>query len=276
MKLLFLYIFGDSMQTNVLIAAALALYGLLIGSFLNAWVWRIRTGRKVSQGRSMCPHCHTPLKWYELIPVLSWLGLRGKCRTCHKPISWQYPAVELANAMLWAGIYLSLSPSDAKDWLVLALWLALSSLMLASFVYDARWMELPDQFLIPSVTIASLIAVSTVWTTGNWTEFVTRVLAAALFAGIFWLIWKASGGAWLGDGDIWLAGIMGLALSGVQLVTAIFIGFNLGAIVGVILIAIHQKTRKSTIAFGPFLIAGLFSGFFWGGSLLNWYLGIFI
>ena len=260
----------------LMLAVMVFVYGLLVGSFLNAWVWRLHTHRKVSKGRSMCPHCKTPLRWYELIPVFSWLALRGKCRTCHKPISWQYPAVELANAAVWVSLFLFLNPANILEWVSFLAWLALASLLLAALVYDAKWMLLPDAFMVPAVVVALVIAVVSAVGMGSLSELIARLVAAILFGGIFFLIWFISKGSWIGDGDIWLAAIMGLVLTGVQLVVAIFVAFNLGAIVGLVLIAIHKKNRKSMIAFGPFLIIGLFAGFFFGEALLNWYLGIFV
>lgn len=167
-------------------------------------------------------------------------------------------------------------PAGMFEWLQLLVWFALSSLLLAALVYDARWMLLPDAFVMPATILALLLAVISTLDVGSLSALWPRLIAAALFAGIFFLIWYASGGGWIGDGDIWLAAIMGLVLTGVQLVVAIFVAFNLGAIVGLVLIAIHRKTRKSTIAFGPFLIVGLFAGLFFGEALLNWYLGIFV
>ncbi len=263
-------------ELTFFIAIMVAIYGLLVGSFLNAWMWRVHTNRPIAKGRSMCPQCKTTLKWYELFPVLSWLGLRGKCRTCHKPISWQYPAVELANALLWVGLFVFFTPVGTFEWVQLLIWFALSSLLLAALVYDARWMLLPDAFVVPATILAFVLAVLSTLDIGTLSALWPKLIAAALFAGIFFLIWYASGGGWIGDGDIWLAAIMGLVLTGVQLVVAIFVAFNLGAIIGLILIAIHRKNRKSTIAFGPFLIIGLFTGLFFGEALLNWYLGIFV
>jgi leader peptidase (prepilin peptidase)/N-methyltransferase len=261
---------------RLVIAPIIFIYGLLVGSFLNAWIWRIHTRRKVTKGRSMCPHCKATLRWYELVPVLSWLGLRGKCRSCHRPISWQYPAVEIANAGLWVALFWFIAPQDGLAWVTLAAWCALASLLIAAFVYDARWMLLPDAFMVPATVLALVVALLAAVGAGSLAEIVPRLVAGGLFAGVFFLIWYVSRGSWIGDGDIWLALIMGLALTGVELVVAIFVAFNLGALVGVTLILAHKKTRKSTIAFGPFLIIGLFTGLFFGQALLNWYLGIFV
>lgn len=184
--------------------------------------------------------------------------------------------MELTNAGLWVVLVLFLNPQTLLAWLTLVCWLILASLLLAALVYDAKWMQLPDQFLVPALALSGALALLSWPATGSLQELAARVGAAILFAGVFWIVWRFSGGAWLGDGDIWLAGIMALALTGVQLVSAIFIGFNLGAIVALGLILAGRKSRKSTIAFGPFLIIGLFAGLFVGERLLNWYLGIFV
>jgi leader peptidase (prepilin peptidase)/N-methyltransferase len=257
-----------------LVIPIIFLYGLMVGSFLNAWIWRIHTRRKITKGRSMCPHCKTTLRWFELVPVLSWLGLRGKCRSCHKSISWQYPAVELTNAGLWVALFCYLQPNDLVSWVSFGFWIALASPLIAAFVYDARWMLLPDAFMVPAVVLALAIAALDAVGSGALSAVVPRLVAGGLFAGIFFLIWYVSRGRWIGDGDIWLAGIMGLALTTTSLMVAIFVAFNLGAIIGVLLMLAHKKTRKSSIAFGPFLIIGLFTGLFWGEALLNWYLQI--
>lgn len=254
----------------------LFLYGLLIGSFLNAWIWRLKHNRKISRGRSECPHCHTTLHWYELIPVLSWLGLRGRCRTCKKPISIQYPIVELATGLAWAGIFLIIQPHDLYSVLQLAVWLIVTSLMIAAFVFDIRWMYLPDQFTLPAIAVALL------WLLIRWLGFGESSLAlqqlagAVLFGGGFWALWYFSGGKWLGDGDIRLAVLMGLLLTTSQLVIAIFLSFNIGAIVGVGLIATGLRKRRDPIPFGPFLITGLFLSLVFGNALISWYLNLFL
>lgn len=247
-------------------------YGLLFGSFLNAWIWRIHTDRKISQGRSMCPHCKTQLRWYELIPVLSWLGLRGKCRTCHKPISVQYPLVELATGILWVGLYSFISPVSVLEWGELVAWLIVGTLMVAAFVYDAKWMLLPDHFTVPAIVTAL------VWAGIRWIAYGQggivwqQLIAAVVFAGMFYALWRISGGGWLGDGDIRLAFLMGIILTPNQLIIAIFVCFNLGALVSLWLLATKRKTRRDPIAFGPFLIIGLLAGYFGADALIAAYL----
>lgn len=255
----------------MLILTLVVLYGLLIGSFLNAWIWRIANDKKITQGRSMCPHCHTQLKWYELLPVLSYLGLRGKCRTCHKRISVQYPLVELGTAITWAGLFWYFQPQTTQGLITLGVWLVVTTLMIAAFVYDWLHLELPDQFTIPAIVIALS------WLGVRWVQYgevslaSSQLIGAALFGGFYLLLWFGSRGKWLGDGDIRLAVLMGLLLTPSQLVVAIFATYFIGALVSVPLIVLKQKTRKDTIAFGPFLIIGLYVGLFLGEELINIY-----
>ncbi|MFO0955754.1 MAG: prepilin peptidase [Candidatus Saccharibacteria bacterium] len=248
------------------------LYGLLVGSFLNAWIWRTYTGRKISRGRSVCPHCKHQLAWYDLIPLVSWLALRARCRYCKRPISAQYPLVELGNAVLWVAIVGAINPTTLDGYFTTLIWLMVSSLLVAAFVFDLKWMLLPDQFMVPAIVLAAI------WLLTQWLVFGRAELAwqqlmgAVLFAGAFFALWYASRGKWLGDGDIRLALLMGLLLTPSQLVIAIFVSFNLGAVVGITMLVTGRAKRSSPMAFGPFLIIGLFTGFFYGQALINWYL----
>ncbi|MCC7543146.1 prepilin peptidase [bacterium] len=248
-----------------------ALYGLLVGSFLNAWIWRLAHGKHVSRGRSMCPHCHTQLKWYELIPVLSYIGLRGRCRTCHKSISFQYPLVELLTALSWVGLFVYFQPKTSFGMAEFGVWLVVTTLLIASFVYDWLHMELPDQFTIPAIVVAAS------WLVVRWLLFhesslaISQLICAGLFGGFYLLMWFGSRGKWLGDGDIRLAVLMGLILTPTQLVVAIFATYFIGAVISLVLIVLKFKTRKDAIAFGPFLIIGMYVGFFAGERLLDAY-----
>lgn len=248
-----------------------SIYGLLVGSFLNAWIWRLAHGKQVSKGRSMCPHCYTQLKWYELIPVVSFIGLRGCCRTCHKAISWQYPLVELVTALSWVGLFAYFQPKTPLALAEFGVWIVVTTLMIAAFVYDWLHMELPDQFTIPAIVIAAG------WLAVRWLVFhdsslaISQLICAGLFGGFYLLMWFGSRGRWLGDGDIRLAILMALILTPTQLVVAIFATYFIGALISLLLIGMKRKSRKDAIAFGPFLIIGMYVGFFVGERLLNAY-----
>lgn len=251
-------------------------YGLLIGSFLNAWIWRTKQELKIARGRSMCPHCHTQLKWYELIPVFSWLGLLGRCRTCHKRISLQYPLVELFTAISWCAAFVAINPDTLYSSLQFVVWIVIITLMMAAFVFDLKWMLLPDKFTLPAIAVAA------VWLAARWIGWgesnvaLQQLIGAVLFGGFFWVLWYGSGGKWLGDGDIRLAVLMGLLLTTSQLVVAIFLSFNIGAVVGVGLIWSGLRKRRDALPFGPFLITGLFLGACFGDLLIQRYFQFFM
>lgn len=222
----------------------------------------------------MCPKCGATLKWYDLIPLLSFINLRGKCRACKELIGWQYPFIELITAILWIGLYSYIQPESAYSIMQFGAWIGVGSLMIATFVYDARWMLLPEIFTLPALGIAIM------WLIIRWLGFdegaqvLQQVMVGSLFAVIFWALSYFSGGKLLGDGDSRIALLMGLLLSPAQLIIAATVSFNLGAIVGLILIGLGKKSRRDPIAFGPYLISGLFIGFFIGDWMITHYLAL--
>ncbi|MBA3679127.1 prepilin peptidase [Candidatus Saccharibacteria bacterium] len=252
----------------------LFLLGLSFGSFVNAWVWRLKTGRSISTGRSMCPSCKHQLAWYDNIPVISFVFLQAKCRYCKKPISWQYPLVELATTLLFVGIYLHFSPISIQTWTVLALWCLASVFLVAAFVYDYKWMLLPDRFMLPVIAIG-IVLVTMSGVQNGWQSVVPQLIAATVFTSIYLAMWFFSGGRFLGDGDIRLALAMGLLLAVPQLLVAVFVAYVVGAGVGVYLVAQKGRKRTDQLAFGPFLIIGLYFGLFWGEQIAHWYLRYF-
>lgn len=244
--------------------------GLIFGSFINAWVYRTNSGKSIARGRSRCPQCDVQLAWYDNIPLLSYAILHGKCRSCGKLISLQYPLVEIATALLFAGLYIYFHPYDLVSWSSLLIWLAATVCLVAAFVYDLRWMILPDRFMIPAIILGLIyvILLSTKVDQGQlW-----RLAGAGVFAGLYFLLWKFSSGKWIGDGDIRLAAAMGLLLSIPQLVVGAFAGYLVGSVVGVYLLIRGAKKRGDVIPLGPFLIIGLYVGLFWGQQIASWYL----
>lgn len=251
----------------------LTVLGLSAGSFVNALVWRLRQAELVEQkslhlkskvpnvfqGRSMCPKCRHQLAWYDLIPVFSWLSLHGRCRYCAQPISKQYPLTELAAAAIFVisyaywpdGIY------GAGDWLLLITWLAASVGLLALFVYDLYWMILPSKIIYWTLLIAisgrliyllsfeiNIIRALAVWG-----------LSILITSGLFWLIFMASSGKWIGYGDVRLGLITGTILADPLLsILMIFTASLLGSLVAVPLMLAGRKRLTSRLPFGPFLI----------------------
>lgn len=252
----------------------LFVFGLLTGSFLNVLILRTHSNKSFVTGRSECLKCHKKLVWYELIPVLSYVLQKGKCRKCGKTISAQYPMVELGTAAMFALLYAKFGSNvTSLGRITLVFWLVIASLLMASFVYDLRWMLLPDRFMIPAIVLAVgyLLLANSYF---GQPVLAARAVGALVFALFFGALWFFSKGTWIGDGDIRLAFLMGLLLSPQQLVVAIFFSFNIAAITALALLGLRLKNRKDVIPLGPFLILGTFIGLFLGEALINMYLGV--
>lgn len=253
-------------------AVFFGILGLLFGSFANAVVWRIHEHKSIVNERSECPRCHHKLGVLDLVPVFSWLALGGRCRYCHKPISIQYPLVELLTAALFAVSYLRLTPIDWPSWLSLIVWLyVLTSLIILS-VYDWRWMLLPDVVLLPAL-VTALTPVMVSFVTGQPMQVWLGPITAALGVGaVFYALASVAGGRLMGGGDIKLVALIGLLLGLRLTAVALFIGFDVAAIVSLVLLALKLKKRTDQIPFGPFLALGCVVAMLWGQPILNWYL----
>lgn len=250
----------------------IAVLGLVVGSFLNVLIFRIHAGKQFTQGRSECPHCHKVLHWYELIPVLSWLVQRGRCRGCGKPISVQYPLVELLTSLAFILTLFTVLPYSLVTWAIYVAWIYVICSLIVLAVYDIRWYLLPDKLLIPLIPAALLILglhiaagapISTLW---------GPLEAAVLFGGGFYALAAVSGGRWMGGGDIKLAFVMGLLLGLQKTSVAMFIAFVAASVVGLLLISLKIKKRSDHIPFGPFLIGGTVIAFWYGTQIIDWYL----
>lgn len=248
------------------------LLGLCVGSFINAWVYRTYLHKTIVQGRSECPRCRHQLAAKDLVPVLSYIWLRGKCRYCGKKISPAYPLVETATAVLYGGLYWYWRPESLAGQVGLVVWLIVSVLLVAGFVYDMRYMILPDRYMLPAIIVGLFYVFFLSTKVGHFELW--RLAAAAGFAGFYGLLWLISKGKWIGDGDIRLAAVIGLILSPAQLAVGVFAAYVIGSVVGVYLIVVKKHQRGHAIPFGPFLIAGAYFGLFWGSTIANWYFGL--
>jgi leader peptidase (prepilin peptidase) / N-methyltransferase len=244
---------GYNICMGYIVFALLFMAGLVVGSFLNALIYRMEQGkaRSVFGGRSYCPHCKHALAPKDLIPVVSYMLLRGRCRYCRKGISQQYPLVELATAALFVFIGFH------------ALTLAIAALLVGIFVYDLKHYIIPDSFIYGAIALA--LTRLFFESPGFALEAVYSALAAA---GFFLALFVVSRGTWMGFGDVKLALCMGLFLGFPQILVALFVAFVSGAIIGVGLIGMKKKGMKSEIPFGPFLLAGTASAYFWGNELI--------
>ncbi len=253
------------------------LIGLIAGSFLNSVIYRLDTGESLIKIRSHCPYCKKPLSWFELIPLMSFIFQKGKCRSCGKKISWQYPLVELAAGILFAlcGWYFS------SNILLSIFYFLVSSFLIIIFVYDLKHYIIPDKVIYPAIIVAFLywlqFSIFNFQFSINFQLPIFNYLLAGLTGGLFFLaIVLISKGKWMGMGDVKLAFFMGLILGWPKILVALFLAFLIGAIVSVVLIILKKKTLKSEIPFGPFLAGATIIAVFLGDILANWYLNLFI
>ncbi|MFA5013125.1 MAG: prepilin peptidase [Candidatus Paceibacterota bacterium] len=256
------------------------IFGLLVGSFLNCVIWRTYKNQSFMRGRSYCPRCKQELSWLDLVPLFSFLFLRGRCRYCKKPISIQYPLVELVLGLLFVFIYNYFKIELLYDGFTFAfynvvfLWAAISLLAIA-FVYDLKHYIIPDgvTFLGIGLTIAWIIFgyLQGFYIEQDVVGFIVAAAGATIF---FFILWFFSKGRAMGFGDVKLVFFLGLLLGITNTAVALFISFISGAIIGLILIALRKKKLKSSVPFGPFLVAGTFVALFYGTVIKDWYLSL--
>ena len=254
---------------------------------MNALVWRVYAqseGKKdkslsILHGRSMCPHCKHQLSALDLIPVLSWLGLRGKCRYCKKKISAQYPLVELATAglfvlsyLVWPRVFSSVEIS------LFGLWLMLITGFMALVVYDFKWKLLPNRILFPLCYVGGAFALIGISSDINPDKALfSTVLGILVGGGIFYVIFQVSRGHWIGGGDVKLGWLLGAVVgSPTKSFLFIFLAALMGSLVSVPLLYSHKIKKDSTIPFGPFLIIGAIIAYLFGEIILRWYRNTFM
>lgn len=265
----------------------LIVLGLCFGSFVNALVWRLHEqslpkGKRaasdrelsISKGRSMCPHCQHTLAWYDLIPVLSWLSVRGRCRYCRRTISWQYPMVEILMALLFVGSYFWWPfVIDGRGIWLLAVWLTSLVGLIALVVYDLKWMLLPNRIVFPVMVIATVGVGGDVLLFNDGLHVLLKALASLLIAGgIFYVLFQISGGKWIGGGDVKLGFALGLLLAGpAEAFLMLFFASILGLLFSLPVVFLKKTKLSSQIPFGPFLIAATIIAKLFGTSLITWY-----
>ena len=245
--------------------------GLLFGSAVNAMVWRIYVGRSWAKGRSVCPDCGHVLGVADLVPVLSWLALGGKCRYCGAPIK-DHPVVELVTALAFGLSAYALVTQGRLDVVKLAFWLVILVMLIVLAVYDLRWLILPDKVMLPLMALAAGYALAVAVEARSLVPLAGSLAAAVAAGGAFYALVFFSRGRAMGGGDIKLAFVMGLILGPSGTAVALLLAFNVAAVVGIVMIAMRRRTRKDQIPFGPFLAGGTVVAFLYGQLLVNWYL----
>lgn len=256
-------------------AIALLFLGLCLGSFVNAAVWRFKHKKDILLGRSECTKCHYQLGVQDLIPVFSWLMLRGKCRKCKSSISLQYPVVELATAALFV-LSLAFWPfgfDSVNSILQFAIWLLACVALVFLFVYDLKWLILPDKVVFILAFLGLLTAILQGIQADNlYVYFQNVIFSLLILSGFYLLLFVYSKGKWIGFGDVKLGVGLALLLCNWQLaVVALFLANLIGTLVFLPLLALKKVGRSSQIPFGPFLIVGTIIALLFGGDIIAWY-----
>lgn len=252
-----------------------AVFGALIGSFLNVVIWRVPQGMSIVRPPSACPQCGAPIAWYDNIPIVSYLALRSRCRRCHTHISARYPLIEALTALLFGlvvgGAYLGIYPAVLTP--LLLFWAAIA---VALTFIDLDHHRLPNVIVYPSyiVTAALLVVASIV--TGDYGRLLSALIGMVALGGFYFVLAVARPGG-MGLGDVKLAGALGLLLGWLgwgPLIVGGFAAFVFGGVVGVALMAFRRASRKTALPFGPFMLLGAAVGVAAGTTLAHSYLSL--
>lgn len=268
---------------TVLLLVESGLVGLVIGSFLNVVAYRVPLGLSVVRPRSACPGCDTPIAARDNVPLLSWLLLRGRCRDCRAPISPRYPLVEAATAALFVvaalpsavalGAVAPGTPAEiTAEGLVLVAFLYFAAISIALAAIDLDVQRLPDVIVLPAYAVGVLLLGAADLLRGDLVAFATAAAGAGACVLLYGVLSLTGGMAY---GDVKLAGVIGFFLGQLgiaPLVVGVASGFVLGAVFGVVLMALQRAGRRSRIPFGPWMLAGAWIGILAGDPLADAYL----
>jgi len=287
-------------MNDVFIYVALVLFGAALGSFAAATVWRIRARQLVADkaagedydkkeykrlkkiiakpldDHSQCLHCTYKLKWYDMIPIVSWLALRGKCRSCRQSIGWFEFLMEIGVAAFFVVSYV-FWPGGVETGYDIAhfvLWLIAGVIMAILFAYDLKWFLLPDKLnialAIVGLGIVGVVAAQTGDVVGT---LLSAAGSVAILSGLYAALFFVSKGNWVGFGDVKLGVGLALILVDWQLaLMALFLANFIGCLIVIPLLAAKKLERNAHVPFGPLLIAGTVTAWFLGWAVLDWYM----
>lgn len=251
-----------------------AVLGLAVGSFLNVVIWRLPRGESLSHPASACPNCGHGIRWYDNVPVLSWILLRGRCRDCQARISLRYPLVELGTAVVFGTIAIRFT-EESTIW-ALSAYLYLGAIGVALALIDIDTHRLPNALVLPSYAVAVVLLTVASAGAGDWAALLRAVAGGAiLFCFYFVLAMVVPRG--MGFGDVKLAGVLGLYLGWLgwgSLAVGAFAAFVLGGVFSAALLIARRVRRGSGIPFGPWMIGGALVAVFYGEPIANGYLAL--
>ncbi|MBF8249686.1 MAG: type 4 prepilin peptidase 1, leader peptidase (prepilin peptidase) / N-methyltransferase [Candidatus Levybacteria bacterium] len=254
--------------------------GIFVGSFLNVLADRLPREETIIKGRSHCEKCKKELAWYDLIPLLSFIILKGKCRYCRTPLSFYYPVVEIITGLMFVitflftvnnfqfSIYNLHSIFNLQFTIYLIYYIFIVSSLIVVFLADMKYGIIPDKIIFPAILMSGMY-LFIIHNSLFMIHFLSGLGAGLFFLALF-LITKGRG---MGFGDVKFAFLMGLILGFPNIVVSLYIAFLTGAVIGIILILWRRKKIfGTTIPFGPFLVFGTFLALFWGDPIFHYFL----
>lgn len=242
-------------------AILLFILGLSIGSFLNVIIYRLPKNENLL-GRSYCENCRKKIYWFDLIPLISFLILKGKCRFCKNNIGSSMPLIELITSLLFVAALFKFPPVTILSTLNLVFYLSLLSSLICIFFIDLKHEIIPDKITYFLLFLSFIFAV--------FNLSLVNHLLSAFFSFLFFLtLYLTTKGKGMGFGDVKLAGVLGLFFGFPKTIVCFYVAFLTGALLGIILIVWRKKRAKDTIAFGPFLVFGAILSLFFGDQLVS-------
>ena len=251
------------------------LYGIVIGSFLNVCIFRIPDQDSIVTGRSHCMNCNSQLKWYELVPVFSYIFLLGKCRSCKSRISIQYPMIEALNGIFYVLVFCFFGWSGTYTILMNVIYCFVISALIVLSVIDFRTNMIPVGINIFIMIMGIAAALLDYFQSGRSTDVMLNHGIGFVAVSVFLLlIFYSTKGRGVGGGDIKLMAGAGLLLGWELILLAFFIGCVLAGFIHPIRMRVNHLSR--VLAFGPYLSVGIVIALFFGKQMIDWYLGFFV
>ncbi len=255
---------------QVAIAVVALVLGAAVGSFLNVVIHRLPAGESVVAPRSRCPSCRRAIAWYDNLPVVSWLVLRGRCRACRAPISARYPIVEALTALVAVALALRHGPTLA----FLGSFYFACALLALTYI-DLDHQILPDRITLPGIVVGLALAALAPGSE-RWVALQSSLVGVAAGGGILWLVaWSyhaLTGREGMGGGDVKLLAMIGAFLGWKGVLLTLLLASLLGSAIGVAIMIRQRADAKLAIPFGPFLALGALVTLFWGDRIVAWYI----
>ena len=255
--------------------------GACIASFLNVVIWRAPRGESIVSPPSHCPKCNSQIKWYQNIPILSWLALRGKCANCRAPISPRYICVELLGGLLFLAVFIHATALSLPVYVIPVYWIWVSLMIAGSFI-DFDHQLLPDFTTVGGMVLGVAVAIFEACQLRNWWVLAYSVCGLVFGFGLLWLVrWigsKVFKREAMGMGDVFLMGAVGALFGPIAVLVTLILSSVVGSVVGVSLILL-SKTKLggfTPIPYGPYICIGCLSWMFFGPQLVDWYLRLVV